>query len=239
MSKRGPRITCLLDLQLLLSTVSEQPKQPPTSSRSIAPFNSGGRQTLSSVGGEERESRKNSAVSGLVTLHLPGDAPSTREAVIAPAEIGLGTPRFDQSALPSQDTLPDNKSPTLPGEVKQRPGTALYCHHDQMDCVSTQHHGTTSSKKESAEEGEIGVVKLLKAKMIPAGYRRMARTQVAGELQTAMLLFTPGPHGGDVLLADAVVEGPCATQITGNKGLQPIYLTPPWDCGACQRSEVV
>ena len=129
-----------LDLQLPLSTVSEQPKQPQTSSRPIAPFNSGGRQTPSSAGGEEKEVRKNSAVSGLVTSPLPGDAPSTREAVIAPAEIGLGMPRVDQSAFPSQDTLPDNKSPTLPGEVKQGPCTPLHCHHDRVDC-NTQHHG--------------------------------------------------------------------------------------------------
>ena len=42
-----------------------------------------------------------------------------------------------------------------------------------------------------------------------------------------MLLFTPGPHGDDILLADAVVKGMCATLVIDNKGpsFSPLELS--------------
>ena len=67
----------------------------------------------------------------------------------------------------------------------------------------------------------IGVVRLLKAEKIPAGYKKMVRMQIAGDMKAALLLFTPDLWREDVLLANA---GPCATLVLGNKGLELLRL---------------
>ena len=74
------------------------------------------------------------------------------------------------------------------------------------------------------DESGSGVVRLLKAEKIPAGYRNMVHAQVSGEMETSLLLFTPDLDSENILLADAVVEGACATLVIGNKGLGPIQV---------------
>ena len=70
----------------------------------------------------------------------------------------------------------------------------------------------------------VGTVQLLRAEKFPAGYQKMIRAQVVGELKSALLLFTPDLDQDDVLLADPVLEGPCATLMVGNKGVENLHL---------------
>ena len=73
-------------------------------------------------------------------------------------------------------------------------------------------------------ERETGIVRLLEAERIPAGYRKMVKTQVLGEEGASLLLFTPGCREEDILLADGALEGPCATMVITNRGRGPIHL---------------
>ena len=65
---------------------------------------------------------------------------------------------------------------------------------------------------------------MTEAEKIPAGYKKMVRVRVDGEMKTSLLLFTPGLISEDILLADAAVDRACATLVIGNKGPGPIRL---------------
>ena len=61
-------------------------------------------------------------------------------------------------------------------------------------------------------------MRLLTAANIPAGYRKMIRVQLMGDLDLYLTLFTPNSAGEALLLADAVVGGHCTTMVATNKG---------------------
>ena len=50
-----------------------------------------------------------------------------------------------------------------------------------------------------------GVVSLLKAVKVPPGYRKIVKTQISGDLEESLLLFTP--ELSSLALSDGVLEG--------------------------------
>jgi len=73
----------------------------------------------------------------------------------------------------------------------------------------------------------VGVVRLLQTTKIPAGYGKMVRARVDGEIAGALLLFTPSAVEGGVKLADGMVEvgdGPCVTLVVENHGRETLRL---------------
>ena len=73
----------------------------------------------------------------------------------------------------------------------------------------------------AALETTMGVVRLLKAEKIPAGYQKRVRTRTVGDMKATLLLFTPVLWSENVLLADAIVEGPCASREQGTGASSP------------------
>jgi len=71
------------------------------------------------------------------------------------------------------------------------------------------------------------VVHLLQTTKIPAGYQKVVRARVDGEIAGALLLFTPSAVEGGVELADGMVEvgdGPCVTLVVENHGRETLRL---------------
>ena len=71
---------------------------------------------------------------------------------------------------------------------------------------------------------ETGVVHLLTAEKIPAGYQKMVRVQFREDVATPFAMFTPGSVNHNLLIPDAVLNGPCATLVVANRGLEPLCL---------------
>ena len=69
-----------------------------------------------------------------------------------------------------------------------------------------------------------GMVHLLTATKIPAGYRKMVRVQLVGDSSPHLVMFTPRSVADQVLFVDAVFAGSCATLVATNKGTQAVHL---------------
>jgi hypothetical protein len=73
----------------------------------------------------------------------------------------------------------------------------------------------------------MGTVHLLKAEKVPAGHRKLIPVRVRGEVGPALLLFEPGRATGNIVVADAVIEGGpelCATMLVENRSTTPARL---------------
>ena len=72
-----------------------------------------------------------------------------------------------------------------------------------------------------------GVVRLLNAARIPAGYQKMVRAKVEGDVREKMSLFTPLPLENGLVMADSAVdlsEGNCVVFVVQNRGPTPVRL---------------
>ena len=72
-----------------------------------------------------------------------------------------------------------------------------------------------------------GVVRLLNAARIPAGYQKMVRAKVEGDVREKMSLFTPLPLENGLVMADSAVdlsEGNCVVLVVQNRGPTPVRL---------------
>ena len=98
--------------------------------------------------------------------------------------------------------------------------------HDGTDGESTQ----PSAQPEASERRPIdqtGVVRLLTAVRVPPGYMKTVRTQISGELDNSLLLFTPDLSEQHVLLPEAAIERGAhseAVVVVLNRGMEPIHL---------------
>jgi hypothetical protein len=80
---------------------------------------------------------------------------------------------------------------------------------------------------EGTPTDRAGVVRLLTAVKVPPGYMKTVKTQISGELDNSLLLFTPELGKQHLLLPDAALEGGDtseATVVILNQGLEPIYM---------------
>ena len=72
-----------------------------------------------------------------------------------------------------------------------------------------------------------GVVCLLNATRIPAGYKKMVRAKVEGHIHEKMSLFTPTPQEDGLMIADSAVDlsdGSCVILVVQNPGTIPIKM---------------
>jgi hypothetical protein len=97
--------------------------------------------------------------------------------------------------------------------------------------TSNTHNQPRTEEKCQSQCGEphqggasAGVVRLFTAIKIPARYRMMARVHWEGDANPSLVMLTPDSMGKKVLLNDGVLEGPCATLIITNKGMEKICL---------------
>ena len=73
----------------------------------------------------------------------------------------------------------------------------------------------------------VGVVQLLTTIKVPARQRKLISTRVRGEVEPALLLFTPDLNRDGLTLVDAVIEGGdghCATLLIENHGRTSVRL---------------
>ena len=72
-----------------------------------------------------------------------------------------------------------------------------------------------------------GEVSLLQTMKIPAGYKKMIRASVRGEVEESLLLFTPTIEDERLRLADGAIEcrsGRCTTLVVENHGTEKLTL---------------
>ena len=88
-----------------------------------------------------------------------------------------------------------------------------------------------------------GVVQLLTATRVPARHRKVIRTRIrGGEMESALLLFTPDLNGNGLSLMEAVIEsrnGPGVTLLIENHSSTPVHLQAGTILGAVSPCEEV
>ena len=99
----------------------------------------------------------------------------------------------------------------------------------------------TANKDAELESVPTGVVRLLQTTKIPAGYGKMVRSRVDGEIEAALFLFIPSALGRGVELADGVVEvgeGPCVMLVVENHGREMLRLKRGVQLGSVTAAEI-
>ena len=166
-----------------------------------------------------------------------GPGVSTRPRPIAMTSLGLTevtSPRpIETTSLgPTEVTSPRPVKTTNPGPaeatMQSSSGPTEVTPHSGSRTDMTREHAQPSTGGPTTSDclrgsGE-GMVHLLTATKIPAGYRKMVRVQLLGDSSPHLVMFTPRSVADQVLFVDAVFAGPCATLVATNKGTQAVHL---------------
>ena len=151
-----------------------------------------------------------------------------------------GLPSVDQASPPRYDKTPGNIpiSATLgPSSAggRDQPGTERVIPGGEEEDGSPKTVVDAPPKMAasgiggsvSTRDGQVGVVRLLRTEKLRPGQKKMIRARIQGEVEAALLLFTPKDVRGQVLLADAAIEGAhgsCTTLIIQNGSHEEVCL---------------
>ena len=131
---------------------------------------------------------------------------------------------------PMEVTPMHSKSVGETAETQSRPDAAT-TENDEMSAKKGNTSSSTGSQSPSrstdpcgADASCTGVVRLLTATRIPSGHRKMVQVQLLGDIDCDLVVFTPNSMDKGILLADAVLAGPCATMIVTNSGAEVMCL---------------